>query len=162
MNTPVRNIMVFVDGTEESITAAEYAIVLAKTLKAELHALYVVNTRALNDLVKTRIFLESEQEEYQRDLEQDAGRYLNHVRELAHRKGVPVSAEKVSGTVHVEIKNKVTELRVDLLVIGELSQIRSRRDETYNETERAMRSVACPVLIAKDEEKIHELYEELE
>ncbi len=162
MNTPVRNIMVFVDGTEESITAAEYAIVMAKTLKAELRALYVVNTRALNELVKTRIFLESEHEEYQRDLEQDAARYLNHVKELAHRKGVPVLTEEVSGTVHVEIKNKVMEHRIDLLVIGEISQIRSRRDEMYNETERAMRSVPCCVLMAKDDEKIHELYEGLE
>jgi nucleotide-binding universal stress UspA family protein len=154
--------MVYVDGSEQSITAAQYAIVLAKALGAELYALYVVDTRALAELVKSRIFLESEQDEYRRDLDGDAMRYLNHVRELARRKGVPVSTEKSSGAVHVEIKSKVSELGVDLLVLGEISQIRSRRDELYNETERAMRNAQCPVLIAKGEDKIFDLYEDLE
>ncbi|GAB1455589.1 universal stress protein [Spirochaetota bacterium] len=162
MTRPIRKIMVYVDGSEQSITAAQYAIVLAKALGAELYALYVVDTRALAELVKSRIFLESEQDEYRRDLDGDAMRYLNHVRELARRKGVPVSTEKSSGAVHVEIKSKVSELGVDLLVLGEISQIRSRRDELYNETERAMRNAQCPVLIAKGEDKIYDLYEDLE
>ena len=162
MITPIRKILVYVDGTEQSLAAAQYAIVLAKSLKADLFALYVVNTRALNELVKSRIFIESEQEEYSRDLQEDAVRYLNHVKELAHKKGISVQSENLSGTVHLEIKNKVTEYGIDLLVLGEFSQIRSRRDELYNETERAMRSVPCSVLITKDEDKIWSLYEALE
>lgn len=162
MTRPIRKIMVYVDGSEQSITAAQYAIVLAKALGAELFALYVVDTRALAELVKSRIFLESEQDEYKRDLDGDASRYLNHVRELARRKGVPIATEKASGAVHVEIKAKVAELGIDLLVLGEISQIRSRRDELYNETERAMRTAPCPVLIAKGEDKLWDLYEALE
>lgn len=162
MTRPIRKIMVYVDGSEQSITAAQYAIVLAKTLGADLYALYVVDTRALAELVNSRIFLVSEQEEYRRDLDGDASRYLNHVRELARRKGVPVAAEKSSGAVHVEIKAKVASLGIDLLVLGEISQIRSRRDELYNETERAMRTAQCPVLVAKGEDKIWDLYESLE
>jgi nucleotide-binding universal stress UspA family protein len=50
---------------------------------------------------------------------------------------------------------------VDLLVIGELSRIRSRRDEFYDETERAMRSVPCSVLIVKDEDAVYDMYEAL-
>ena len=162
MTRPIRKIMVYVDGSEQSITAAQYAIVLAKSLGAELCALYVVDTRALAELVKSRIFLEAEQEEYRRDLDGDASRYLNHVRELARRKGISVTTEKSSGAVHVEIKAKITELGIDLLVIGEISQIRRRRDELYNETERAMRSAQCPVLVAKGEDKIWDLYEALD
>jgi nucleotide-binding universal stress UspA family protein len=154
--------MVYIDGSEQSITAAQYAIVLAKTLGSELYALYVVDTRALAELVKSHIFLDSEQDEYRRDLEGDATRYLNHVRELARRKGVAVTTEKSSGAVNVEIKNKVAEFGIDLLVIGDIPQIRSRRDELYNETERAMRSVPFPVLIAKGEDRIWDLYEALD
>jgi nucleotide-binding universal stress UspA family protein len=162
MTRPIGKIMVYVDGSEQSISAAQYAIVLAKSLGAELIALYVVDTRALAELVRSRIFLESEQDEYRHDLDGDAERYLNHVRELARQKGVPVTTHKSSGAVHMEIKAKAAELGVDLLVIGELSQIRSRREELYNETERAMRGVACPVLIAKGEDAIWDLYEALE
>jgi nucleotide-binding universal stress UspA family protein len=162
MSRPIRKIMVYIDGSEQSITAAQYAIVLAKTLGSELYALYVVDTRALAELVKSHIFLDSEQEEYRHDLEGDASRYLNHVRELARRKGVAVTTEKSSGAVNVEIKNKVAEFGIDLLVIGDIPQIRSRRDELYNETERAMRSVPFPVLIAKGEDRIWDLYEALD
>lgn len=162
MMQPIRRILTYVDGTEQSVTAAQYAVVLAKSLGAELFALYVVNTRALSELVKAHIFLDSEQEEYHRDLDEDAERYLNHVRNLARSKGVSVTTEKASGAVHQEILAKVREHGIDLLVLGEISQIRSRRDELYNETERAMRSVACSVLIAKNEDRISELFEELE
>ena len=68
MKSPLQKIMVHIDGTEQSITAAQYAICLAKALNAELTAVYVINTRALNDLVKSHIFLETEQDEYQRDI----------------------------------------------------------------------------------------------
>ncbi len=74
MTTPIQRIMVYVDGSESSVSAAQYAIVLASALGAELYALYVVDTRSLAELVRSRIFLESEQEEYRRDLEGDIGR----------------------------------------------------------------------------------------
>jgi nucleotide-binding universal stress UspA family protein len=150
-----------VDGTEEAITAAQYAVCLAKSTGADLHALYVINTRALNDLVKARIFLDSEEEEYHHDLESDAERYLMHVDKLSSRKGVSATLEKRSGTVHQEIKKYAEEIDADLLLIGELSHVRSRRDEFYHETERAMRLVHCSVLMVKDEERVWDLYDAL-
>jgi nucleotide-binding universal stress UspA family protein len=65
---------------------------------------------------------------------------------------------KISGDVQQEIKNKIKELKIDLLIIGELPSIRSRRDETYNEAERLMRSVSCPVLIVKNENFVDEIF----
>jgi len=60
-----------------------------------------------------------------------------------------------------ELIDSVKDENIDLLVIGELSRIRSRRDEFYDENERAMRSATCSVLIVKDEDKVWELYESL-
>lgn len=156
---PIGNMMVYVDGTEESITAAQYAVLLASSTGAKLTAAYVINTRALSDLVRARIFLEEEQQEYQRDIEVDADRYLKHVEQMARQKGVSVTAEKRSGNVHQELKKMVEELDIDLLIIGELSRIRSRRDEIFNEAERAMRNVGCSVLIVKDPDRIWDLFE---
>ena len=156
---PIETILVNVDGSEGAITAAQYAILLAQSIGAGLIAAYIVNTRALSDLVKTKIFLQEEQEEYQRDIEADADRYLNHVRQLAEGKGVEVELCKRSGNVHQELRKIVEEREIDLLVIGELSKIRSRRDEFFNEAERAMRSVSCSVLIVKDEDRVWDLFE---
>jgi nucleotide-binding universal stress UspA family protein len=161
VSSPIKKIMVYIDGTEQSITAAQYAICLASFSGAELIAHYIVNVRAVEDLLKARIFLKDEQVEYERDMEADAERYLNYVNELAVKKGVSITKKRSSGSVHQEIINAVKESKVDLLVIGELSRIRSRRDEFYDESERTMRSVPCSVLIVKDEDRVWEMYESL-
>lgn len=161
MEGPIRSILVYIDGTEQSLTAAQYAICLSRMTGARLAAMYVVNTRALTDLLKARIFLQAEHEEYRRDLEADAERYLNHVRELGRQKGLAIETISVSGTVHQEIRAAVTARGVDLLVIGELSHIHSRRDELYNETERAMRHVPCSVLVVKDPDRVWQIFESL-
>ena len=159
---PISKILVYINGTEESITAAQYALVLAASTGASLKVLYVVNTKALNDLVTARIFLKEEQKEYEHDLQEDADRYLNHVKDLARTKGVPIETESSVGNVHQEIVSRVRDEGIDLLVIGELSHIRSRRDEFYDETERAMRAVPCSVFIVKDEERVWELYNSMD
>lgn len=161
MDGPIKRVMVYIDGSEESVAAAQYAIVLCKSLRAELAALYIVNTRALDDLVKSRIFLNSEQEEYTQDIEKDAERYLSHVKNLAAQKNFSLETVKKRGTPFLEIKSEVEQRKIDLLVIGEISKIRSRRDEFFNETERAMRNVSCSVLIVKDEERVWEIYDAL-
>ena len=161
MSDLVKRIMVYIDGTEQSVTAAQYAICLASFSGAELVAHYVLNTKAMSDLLKTHIFLQDEQTEYEHDMEADAERYLNYVAEMGMKKGVSVVKKRSKGSVQREIIEAVKELDVDLLVIGELSRIHSRRDELYDETERAMRSVPCSVLIVKDEERVWNLYESL-
>ena len=161
MSNPIKKIMVYVDGTEQSVTAAQYAICLASFSGAELIAYYVINTRAVEDLLKARIFLKDEQVEYEHDMEADAERYLNYINELAIKKGVSVIKKRSRGSVHREIVDSIEADDVDLLVIGELSRIRSRRDEFFDETERAMRSVSCSVLIVKDEDRVWEIYESL-
>jgi nucleotide-binding universal stress UspA family protein len=153
--------MVYVDGTEQSVTAAQYAICLASFSGAELIAYYVINTRAVEDLLKARIFLKDEQVEYEHDMEADAERYLNYINELAVKKGVSIIKKRSRGSVHREIADSIEADEVDLLVIGELSRIRSRRDEFFDETERAMRAVPCSVLIVKDEDRVWEMYESL-
>jgi len=159
MSSLLRKIMVYIDGSEQSITAAQYAICLASYSGAELIAYYVINTKAMEDLLKARIFLRDEQMEYERDMEADARRYLNYVKDLGLKKNVAVVTKHSSGSVHQILTDAVREEKADLLVIGELARIRSRRDEFYDETERAMRSAPCSVLIVKDEERVAEMYE---
>jgi len=158
---PIEKIMVYIDGTEQSIAAAQYALCLTRVTGAQLIALYVIDTKALDDLLKARIFLKEEQMEYERDLEDDSKRYLNHVRELAQQKGIRVETKSVMGSVYREIVREVKEEGIDLLIIGELSRIKSRRDEFYDQTERAMRAVRCSVLIVKNEDRVWDLYESL-
>lgn len=161
MSKPIKKIMVYIDGTEQSITAAQYAICLASFSGAELIAHYVINTRAMEDLLKARIFLQDEQLEYEHDMKADAERYLNYVNELAIAKGITIIKKLSSGSVNKQIVNAIKDEHIDLLVVGELSHIRSRRDEFYDETERVVRLAPCSVLIIKDSDRVWELYETL-
>jgi nucleotide-binding universal stress UspA family protein len=83
------------------------------------------------------------------------------VNELATAKGLTITKKLSSGNVHKQIINTINNEHIDLLVVGELSHIRSRRDEFYDETERAVRSASCSVLIVKDEDRVWELYESM-
>jgi len=161
MTKPFSNILVYLDGSENSVTAAMAAIVLARRLDANLTAMYVVNTRALQDLVKAKIFLDIEEQEYRRDIEGDAQRYLNHVERLGMKKSVPVKLVKKSGTVNIEVKSYLQEYDIDLLVLGGISQIHSRRDELLSEPDRMMRTAPCPVLVVRDNDTIWDMFESL-
>ena len=83
MGVPFKQIVVYLDGSESSMTAIMYGIKLAKEHDAKLTAVYVINTRALSELVKAGIFVAIDRDEYQKDLQQDADRYLRHAARLA-------------------------------------------------------------------------------
>jgi len=161
MDGPIRHILVFLDGTEESVTAAQYGICLSKVTGALLSAMYIVNTRALNDLVKSHIFIQSEQDEYQQGLQEDARKYLRLVEKMAQQKNVAVSVYEESGSVQSVVRDFVRDNDVDLLITGKISGIRSRRDELNNDTERVIRNVPCSVLVVKDEVRVWEMFEQL-
>ncbi len=161
-NEPVKKILLFVDGSEECIAAAQYGIVLAKCLDAELLALYVVNVSLLNDLVKARIFVKMEEMDYEHDLEQDGRRYLKYISELARAKGVEIRTELVKGVVNKEVIEKVEEWEIDLVMMGELEQVLSRTDAFHNEAELILRKVKCSVLVVKDIDRVERIYNAIE
>jgi len=156
-----RGILVYVDGSDTCITAAQYAIYLAKSLAMPLAAVYVVDTKVLADLVKARIFVKTEAADYEYDIRQDAKRYLSYVAQLANAKGLECDTEILTGEVNLEVVKKAEELDAAILVLNELERHRSRRDSHVDEKERILRRVRCTVVIAKDEENAERLYEGL-
>ena len=134
-------IMVYIDGTDTSITAAQYGVYLAKVMGSELHAMYVVDEKILNDLLKAKIFIKEEALDYEYDLEQDGKRYLRHVEELAKSKNIPCETTLTRGEVNAEVIQKIKELGIDLLVMNELEEATSRRDTFFDEKERILRII---------------------
>jgi nucleotide-binding universal stress UspA family protein len=155
---PIKKILLYVDGSEECITAAQYGIVLAKNTKAELTALYVVNVSLLEELVKARIFVKIEEMDYEHDLEQDGKRYLNYISELARSKGLEIKTELIKGVVNKEVIQKVEEWGADLLVMGELGPLLSRTDAFHDEAELVFRKAKCSVLVVKNASRVERIY----
>ncbi|MFH1213975.1 MAG: universal stress protein [Candidatus Neomarinimicrobiota bacterium] len=157
----ISKILLFTDGSEGSIYAAKYGIVLAKNTGAELKAIYVVNIDLLKQLERARIFVKVEELDYERDLEEDGRNYLRHITELAAHKGLRIETELLKGTVHKIAIQKVEEWDADLLIMGELEPILSRSDTFHDETELIFRKARCSVLVIKDSERIDKIYETL-
>ena len=80
---------------------------------------------------------------------------------LGAQKGVPVLPVKASGTVHTEVKRYLQEHHIDMLVLGGISGIHSRRDELLSETDRMMRTSPCPVLVVRDGDDVWDMFEAL-
>ena len=158
---PFRKVLVYLDGSEGSMSAAMYAILLAKSSSSQLHALYCVNTKALGDLVKARIFVSQEKNEYLADLNKDAHRHIRHIEKLAASKDLTVSSVIVEGSPNAEVSRYIKENRIDLLVLGSVNMIRSRREELTSETDRMLRTSTCPVLVCRDDDAVWQMFEEL-
>lgn len=159
---PIKKILLYVDGSEECITAAQYGIALAKGTGAELMALYVVNVSLLEELVKAKIFVKIEEMDYEQDLEQDGKRYLNYISELARKKGVEIKTELIKGVVNKEVIKKIDAWGVDLLVMGELEPVLSRTDTYHDEAELIFRKAKCSVLVVKDALQVEHIYNTIE
>ena len=154
----VRKILLYVDGSEECVAAAQYGIALAKSGGAELTALYVVNVSLLKELTKARIFVKIEEMDYEHDLEQDGKRYLNYISELARVKGVELKTELIKGVVNKEVVEKADTWGADLLVMGELNPVLSRTDTFHDEAELIFRKVKCSVLVVKNPDHAERIY----
>jgi nucleotide-binding universal stress UspA family protein len=158
---PLGKVLVYIDGSESSITAAKFAIVIAKAYNCLLRAIYVVNENLLAELLKAKVLVQMEKMDYERSLEEDGKRYLNYFVKLGEKKGLQIETVLHKGIVHEEIAREVTESRCDLLMQGELGEVLSLRDSFYEEGERILRKVSCPVLIVRGKERVEKLYEAL-
>ena len=159
---PIKKILLYIDGSEECIAAAQYAIVLSKKTGAELMGLYVVNVSLLKELTKAKIFVKIEEMDYEQDLAQDGKRYLNYITELARSKGVEIHTDLIKGVVNKEVVERIQEWGIDLLIMGELDPIQSRTDTYHDEAELIFRKSKCSVLVVKDPDRSERLFNALE
>ncbi|MBU8922485.1 MAG: universal stress protein [Bacteroidales bacterium] len=162
MINPMQKILLYVDGSESSITAAQMAIAMAKSSGAFLKVIYVVNENLLNELLKARVFVQVEKMDYERDLEEDGRRYLNYIVKLADRKGLKIDTVLRKGVVHEEVSREVDEYGADVLVQGELGEVLSLRDSFYEEGERILRKASCCVMVVRGRDKIEKMFEAME
>jgi nucleotide-binding universal stress UspA family protein len=158
-NMPFEKIVLYVDASEAALDAARYAVALAKSYGARLHAIYVVNEKMLEELLSAKVFVEEEEVDLGHDLEEDGRRYLSAVERLAVSKDVEITTELLKGVVHREIVDKATQLGASLIIIGEIEEPMSRKDAFFDEGEMILRLAKCPVLTVKGDELVRNLYE---
>jgi len=157
----MKQIVVALAGGVLSVVTAKYAVYLAKLLQAKLTAIYVIDEKAIQELLKSRVFVEIEAREYEIDMEQQSKFFMQRVRTLAENKKVEFEALILKGEVHSEVTNRAKELGADLLVMGETKEVLSWREALYSEGERIFRESQCPVVIVKNPQEVERMYKEI-
>ena len=160
MKSLLSNIVLAITGSDASILAAKYAIVMAKTYHCRLFAVYVVDIATIKQLTLSKIFVKEESQEYEHSLEANGERYLSFVEELAKAKGVKVDKIIRRGAVYTEILAAADEKNADLIVLGGWEKDRNPRDIFSHSCREIMVNAKCSVIYAK-EPGIDQLYKHI-
>lgn len=113
-----QNILVAVNGSEQSIHAAMYAILMAKLYHCHVKIVYVVDTATLKQLTLSKFFVSDESASYEKNLSEDGKRYLTYVDNLAKSKSVKIETELRKGAVWSEIIAAADEYKAGLILVG--------------------------------------------
>jgi nucleotide-binding universal stress UspA family protein len=150
MKSLISNVLVAVTGSDASILAAKYSIVLAKLYHCKLSAVYVVDTATIRQLTLSKIFIQEEGIEYEKSLQANGERYLAFVEELARAKGVKVERVLRKGAIFTEILHVADERKADLIVLGGWEKDRSTQEIFGHSQREIMIHAKCSVLLAKE------------
>ncbi|HZK20323.1 MAG TPA: universal stress protein [Treponemataceae bacterium] len=156
-----QNVLVLINGSEASIEAVRYGVVLAKYSKCNLRALYVVDTATLKQLTLNKFFVEEESLDFEKSLRNDGVKYLKYAEEIAKAKGIKIETEIRSGSVWGETIAVASEMKSDLILVSGLEQkqdkIHAVATMSYHEL---MKHAHCSVLMVRNE-NIEKLYENI-
>ncbi len=160
MKTLFNNVLVAISGSDASINASKYAIMISKIYKCKLTAIYVVDTATLKELLISKIFVEDESVEYEQSLVDNGHRYLNYIEELALKKGVNIDKLLRNGSIYAEILKASEEVKADLIILGGWEQNRNMRDLISHSHKEVLMNAKASVLIVK-EQHVDKLYNQL-
>ncbi len=150
MKSLIQTIVVAVSGSEASINAAKYGIIMASLYRLRLVGVYVVDTATLRELLLSKIFVEDESSEYEKSLEDNGRRYLNYVQDLAAKKGVEMEKVMRRGAISTEIVEAAEEAGADLILLGGFEESKSIRDVLSRQRREIVRNAKCSVLVVKE------------
>ena len=157
MKQLISNILTAVTGTDASIFAAKYAIVLSKQYHCKLTAVYVVDTATIKQLTLSKIFIQEEAADYIQNLENNGRRYLAYIEELANDKGVKIEKVIKKGSIYTEILNAADEKKADLILLGGWEKDTKTRDIIGHSHREIMANAKCSVILVK-EPNIDQIY----
>jgi len=146
----ISHIVTAVTGTDASIYAAKYAIVLAKQYHCKLTAVYVVDTATIKQLTLSKIFIQEEAAEYEKSLETNGKRYLTFIDELAHAKGVKIEKITKKGAIFSEVLQTAEEKKADLILLGGWEKDTKTRDIIGHSHREIMANSKCSVMLVKE------------
>lgn len=142
-----RRILVAIDGSDTSLSAADQAMELAAQIGAEITLIHVHDeevSRALKAAVPDGF------EEAQWRLEDDADRLLEHLAERARKSGITCAVRAERGDPCSVINEVAQQVGADLIVVGRTGRRGVRRVLLGSVARRLIESSRVPVLVVTE------------
>ncbi|AGB36968.1 universal stress protein [Natronococcus occultus] len=142
-------ILVPTDGSDTAEYAVEHAVDLAEKYDADIHALYVLDTSAIDVSLGTEQVDRIQQGQFEDmpELQQRANDATGAVASRAETHDIDVTEAVVAGQPHKQINSYATDNDVDLIVMGSAGRSGVRRALLGSVAERTLRSTQIPVLV---------------
>lgn len=150
MKNVFTNLIVAISGSEASISAAKYAVLMARQYQCRLTAVYVVDTATIKQLMMTKIFVPQESAEYEKSLEENGKRYLAFAKELGQAKGLAIETELRRGAVYTEIMACAEERKADGIILGGWEKGRSAQSIISVAHKEILYNSSCTVIVVKE------------
>jgi nucleotide-binding universal stress UspA family protein len=151
INPLFQNVVILINGSEASIHASQYGIMMAKLYRCNLKAVYVVDTATLKQLTLRKFFVAEESEEYQQSLESDGLRYLKYVEELAKAKGVKIEIELRHGAIWSEVIASAEDMKANAILLGGITASGSEQRNVLTDSyQQILANASCSVLMVKE------------
>lgn len=153
-----QNVLIAVNGSEASIHAVQYGILMAKLYRCNLKAVYVVDTATLRQLTLNKFFVQEESAEYESGLLSDGSRYLSYVEDLGRAKGIKIQTEIRRGAIWSELISAADEKKCSLILLGGWEKEGAdQRDVLSTSFRKVLLNSQCSVLVVK-EKMIEQLF----
>lgn len=144
-----QRILVVINGSEASVSAAKYAILMAKQYHCSVSAVYVIDTATIKYLTLNKFFIQEESYEYETSLEENGTRYLDYVEELAKSKGVKVEKILKRGSICDEIVALAQAENYDAILLGGWEKSQIATDVISRQAREILLDSHCSVLVVK-------------
>ncbi|WP_254536270.1 universal stress protein [Halomarina litorea] len=145
-------ILVPTDGSKTAEVAIDHALDLAERYGAEVHALYVVDTDAMNLSLGTEQVdrLRSGKFGEMTEVRERAEAATAAVADRARERGIDVVEYQTGGRPHDAIADYAEDEAIDLIVMGSHGHSGVRRALLGSVTERVLRTTHRPVLVVDE------------
>ncbi|SDJ93047.1 universal stress protein [Natronorubrum texcoconense] len=142
-------ILVPTDGSDVAANAVHHAIDLAEKYDAAVHALYVVDTSAMDISLGTEQVDRIRQGKYDEmpEVQERANKATGSVASQARERGLEVTESVVAGQPHSRIADYAANHDVDLIVMGSAGRGGVKRVLLGSVAERTLRTTDIPVLV---------------
>jgi len=142
-------ILVPTDGSEVAANAVDHAVDLAEKYDAAIHALYVIDTSAMDIGLGPEQVDRIRQGQYDEmpEVQERANRATNEVADKAAAHDLEVTESVVAGQPHSQIADYAEDHGVNLIVMGSAGRGGVKRVLLGSVAERTLRTTDIPVLV---------------